>query len=184
MPDDVRSLASGITWNLSDLYASSDDPALQRDLDEALARARAFADRYRGTIDVSGGPRPQWVAAGIAELESICEQADKPAIYAGLLHASDARPPEHGALVARTQEKNSEIRSHLLFFDLEWIGLDDALARPVIDSPACERWRHHPRARGGIAPTCSPKRRRRSSRTPRTRAAAPSTGCSTSWSPR
>jgi len=133
---------TGVTWNLADLYAGPDDPALERDLTTALERAQAFAARYRGTINVPGGPTAQWMADAVAELESILEQADLPGAYAGLLHAADSRPPAHGALVAMTQERDTEIRNQLLFFDLEWIALDEALAAPIMDAPACERYRH------------------------------------------
>jgi oligoendopeptidase F len=133
----------GVTWNLADLYAAPDDAAIAQDLDTAMVRARAFAQRYRGTINVPGGPAAEWLVAGVAELESIAEQADKPAVYAGLLHAADARPPEHGALVAMTQERGSAIRNELLFFDLEWLALDDAAAQHLIDDPICARYRHH-----------------------------------------
>src|SRR4029450_11663163 len=109
----------GVTWNLADLYAAPDDAAIAQDLDTAMVRARAFAQRYRGTINVPGGPAGAWLVAGVAELESIAEQADKPAVYAGLLHAADARPPEHGALVAMTQERGSAISNELLFCHLD-----------------------------------------------------------------
>ena len=143
MSNEQRSFANGVRWDLSDLYESVRDPALVADLETALDRARAFAARYRGTIDVPQGPAPESIAGALSELESIGEQAARPAIYAGLVHAADAKPPEHGALVSMTQEKGSEIRNELLFFDLEWIELDEALARPVIDSAACARYRHH-----------------------------------------
>lgn len=130
-------------WDLSALYDAPDDPRIERDLAAALQRAKAFAARYRGTVNVAGGPPAAWIAAAVAELEAILEQADKTAVYAGLLHAADARPPAHGALVARTQEACSGIRNQLVFFDLEWLALDDAVARPVIEDPACARWRHH-----------------------------------------
>lgn len=133
----------GVRWDLSVLYDAPSDPRLEQDLVAALERARAFAARYRGTVDVPGGPSAAWMAAAVAELEAILEQADKPAVYAGLLHAADARPPAHGALVARTQEAGSEIRNQLVFFDLEWLAVDEAAARAVIDDPACGRWRHH-----------------------------------------
>jgi oligoendopeptidase F len=133
----------GVGWDLSDLYESADDPALERDLDAALDRAKSFNAAYRGTIDVPEGPSPEWVAQGLAEMEAILELADKPAIYAGLLHAADMRPPQHGALLAKTQERGSEIHNQLLFFHLEWIALDDAAANAVIDSPACAHYRHH-----------------------------------------
>jgi oligoendopeptidase F len=79
----------------------------------------------------------------MGELESILEQADKPAVFAGLLHAADARPPAHGALIARTQEQGSAVRNQLLFFDLEWLAVEEEHAAVVIASPACARWRHH-----------------------------------------
>jgi oligoendopeptidase F len=134
---------AGVAWNLGDLYAGADDPLIRRDLDEALARATAFGERYRGTINVAGGPSPTWVAGAVAEVESILEQADKPTVYAGLLHAADSRPPEHGALVAMTQERGSAIRNQLLFFDLEWLALDEVLARRIVGDPTCAHYRHH-----------------------------------------
>jgi len=135
--------ADGVTWNLADLYAGPDDPGIERDLAGALARAQAFAQRYRGTINVAGGPAPEWLAGALAELESIVEQADKPAVYAGLLHAADMRPPAHGALVALTQERGSEIRNQLLFFDLEWLAVDATDAQPAIDAAICAPYRHY-----------------------------------------
>jgi oligoendopeptidase F len=132
-----------VAWELSDLYSGPDDPRIELDLNEAQRRAEAFAARYRGTVAVPGGPVPQWMAAALEELEAILEQADRPAVYAGLLHAADARPAPHGALVAKTQEQGSAIRNLLVFFDLEWIGLDDAAAQRIIEAPACARYRHH-----------------------------------------
>ncbi|HUI26425.1 MAG TPA: M3 family oligoendopeptidase [Candidatus Kryptonia bacterium] len=134
--------AEGVAWDLSDLYRSADDPALRADLDAAAQRAAAFEQKYRGTIDVPNGPEPSWVAAAVAELEAISEQAARPAIYAGLVHAADVRPASHGALVAMTQERGTAIRNVLLFFELEWIALADEPARRVISSDACRRYRH------------------------------------------
>ncbi|MEO8603532.1 MAG: M3 family oligoendopeptidase [bacterium] len=132
-----------VAWDLTHLYREPQDAQIERDLTEAQVRAAAFATRYRGTVNVAGGPAAEWIAGALAELEAICELADKPAVYAGLLHAADAGPPAHGALVAMTQERGSDIRNQLVFFELEWLGLDAAQAQPVIESPACARWRHH-----------------------------------------
>jgi oligoendopeptidase F len=134
--------ARGVVWDLTDLYTAQ-SPELRGDLARALERAKAFEGRYRGTINVPGGPPPAWMAEALGEMESILEQADRPAIYADLLHSGDSRPSEHGALVASTQEKGSEIRNLLLFFDLEWVALDDDSAQRLIDSPACARYRHY-----------------------------------------
>ena len=40
---DPASLAAGIRWDLSDLYAAPDDPAIETDLDRALTQSRSFA---------------------------------------------------------------------------------------------------------------------------------------------
>ncbi len=134
---------AGMTWDLTDLYQSPRDPALRQDQATALDRARAFAARYRGTIDVPEGPAPEWVADAVAELEAIYEQADKPVIYAQLLHAADVRPPEHGALLAEMLERQSAIRTELLFFELEWVRLGDESAAGIVAAPACARYRHY-----------------------------------------
>jgi len=133
----------GVAWDLGALYASPRDPRLQADLGVALERARGFAARYRGTINVPGGPTPEWVAGAVAEIEAIYEQADKPGVYAHLLHAADVRPPEHGALVAETLERQSAVRTEMLFFELEWVALDDASAATIIRAPSCARYRHY-----------------------------------------
>lgn len=134
--------AAGITWDLGDLYRGPADPKIRADLDEALRRAEAFASRFRGTIQTAAGPAPAHVAEAVREYESIVEQSALPSIYAHLLHAADVRPPAHGALVAMTQERATEISTRLLFFQLEWIALADELAQPVIDSAECRAHRH------------------------------------------
>jgi oligoendopeptidase F len=140
-PPSDESPARGVAWDLTDLY--QEQGPLRGDLGQALERAKAFEKRYRGTINVPGGPSPAWLGEALRETESILELADKPAIYADLLHSGDSRPAEHGALVAATQEKGSEIRNLLLFFDLEWVALDDAAAEHLIDAPECARYRHY-----------------------------------------
>ena len=50
MPDDRTTGAEAVTWDLSDLYASPGDPALERDLEEADRLADGLAGEYRGKI--------------------------------------------------------------------------------------------------------------------------------------
>jgi oligoendopeptidase F len=135
------SSADGIVWNLDDLYA--DDAAIGADLDAALKRAQAFESAYRGKIHVEGGPSAELMHTALAELESLAEQMDKPAIYAQLLHAAKTDDPKHGALVARTREARTAVNKHLIFFDLEWVKLPDEAARPVIETPTLAKYRHY-----------------------------------------
>src|SRR5262245_24114821 len=112
------SSADGVTWDLSDLYAGLDDPALTRDLDAALQRARVFETVYRGKINADGGPPPGLLLTALTELEGLSEQMDRPIIFASLTHAAKTDDPRHGALLARTRGSRTRINQHLLFFDL------------------------------------------------------------------
>jgi oligoendopeptidase F len=134
--------AQGITWDLTDLYAGPGDPRLIAHLDEAQAAAEQFAQRYRGNIRSASEASAAVVAQAAADMEAILEPVGRACAYAELLHAADVRPPAHGALLALTQEKASAIRRELLFFELEWLAVDDASAQRVIDDPHCRKWRH------------------------------------------
>ena len=59
----------------------------------------AFETAYRGKIATDGGPAPDLLLAALRELESLSEQMDRPAVYAGLLHAAKTDDPRHGALL-------------------------------------------------------------------------------------
>ena len=134
------SSADGISWDLGDLYSGIDDPQLASDLDQALRRARAFEAAYRGKIE--SGPTARLLETSLAELEGLSEQMDRPAVYAGLLHASKTDDPRHGALLAQTRERRTAINQHLIFFDLEWVKVPDVIAQTLAADPALTRYRH------------------------------------------
>jgi oligoendopeptidase F len=131
-----------VAWDLGDLYLGPEDPGLATDLETAHAAAVQFAAAYRGKILVAGGPSPDLLVTALGRLEEILERAARASTYADLLHAADVTPPAHGALVARTQEQCSAIRQQVVFFELEWLALDDAAAQRLIDAPACHHYRH------------------------------------------
>jgi oligoendopeptidase F len=137
------SSADGVVWDLSDLYSSVDDPRIGADLDAALRRAEAFESRYRGKIDVPGGPRADLLLEAVREWESLSEQMDRPAIYASLVHAARTDDPRHGALLSRTREARTDINKHLIFFDLEWVKLGDEAVRLLLADPALAKYRHY-----------------------------------------
>jgi oligoendopeptidase F len=137
------SSADRVAWDLSDLYAGVDDPAIGRDLDAALRRAQSFESTYRGKIDVPGGPPANALLAAVRELEGLFEQMDKPIIYASLVHAAKTDDRKHGALLARTREQRTVINKHLIFFDLEWVKVADDVVRRLLAEPSLARYRHY-----------------------------------------
>jgi oligoendopeptidase F len=67
--------AEQVRWDLTDLFQSPTDPAIEETLAEALKRAEAFEARYKGKV-VSLPPKE--FAAMMRELEEDEELAAKP----------------------------------------------------------------------------------------------------------
>ena len=131
--------AAGVRWNLGDLYAGPDDPALEADLARSLEGAQAFAARYRGRI---GALSAAELASAVDALEALDEPVARARAYSGLLFAADTSLPRHGALLQHVQERASEIRNTILFFELEWVALDEAPVARLLEEPALSRRRH------------------------------------------
>ena len=131
--------AAGVRWNLADLYAGVDDPALDADLAAALERANAFAERYRGRVAELAAAE---LAEAVDEYESLQEPVGRAGAFVGLLFAADTSDPRHGARMQSVQERSSEIHNALVFFELEWVALEEDAAKRLLEDPALAARRH------------------------------------------
>jgi len=139
----ISTSAAGIRWDLSDLFSSWSDPSIEQSLEECKRRAAVFAERYRGTVLVAGGPEPGHLRRGIEELEDIYELISRVASYASLLYSQDTLKAEHRDLQQKVELKTTELSNLLLFFDLEWRRLDDQTANRLIADPHLAPYRHY-----------------------------------------
>jgi len=135
--------AQGVCWDLSDLFSAHDDPSIEATLDDCRRRAEAFSRRSRGTINVSPGPKPEELLAGLKQLEEIEEALSRVASYAALLYASDSLRPEHQDLEQRVEQRVTEVKNLLIFFALEWMELEGKVAERLIQNPALESHSHY-----------------------------------------
>jgi oligoendopeptidase F len=131
--------AAGVRWDLSHLYAGPDDPQIEKDLAGALAAANDFAARHRGRVASLGAAE---LARAVDELEAISEPAARVGAFAGLLFAADTQTPRNGALLQHVQERGTEIRNALVFFELEWLAVDAGRAEALLGDSALARRRH------------------------------------------
>lgn len=131
--------AAGVHWDLSDLYAGPDDPALERDLERALEAARQFAARYRSRVASLSAAE---LSEALDAYETLQEPVARASAYAGLLFAADTSSPAHGALLQRVQEHGSGVRNVLVFFELEWLAVDEARVQALLADLALARRRH------------------------------------------
>jgi oligoendopeptidase F len=133
----VTTGAEAVEWNLDDLFDGPDDPRLESELDDASAAATAFRERYRGKLaDLSAAE----LNDAVAELERIESISTRVETYARLRQAADSTDQARGALVQKVRERNTQIETELLFFDLEWSAVDDAVAETLLDDPALARY--------------------------------------------
>ncbi len=139
------SKAEGIRWDLSELYAGPSDPLLAADAAAARQRAQQFAASFRGKIAV-GALDAAALRAALVEYEAIQELGQRPGFYASLLAAADSQDPVALDLEQRTSEQQADLRTLLVFFELELTTLDDARFAALLRDPALDDYAHYLRA--------------------------------------
>jgi len=138
----ARAVATGaetVRWDLSDLYSSPADPALEATLARALERAKTFEATYKGKVATL---EPPDFAAMMRELEHNEEEAVLPEVYAYLLHSQNTQDPAAGRLLARVREAAAERGSHGVFFSLELAQVTDDQAAKLYAHPESGRYKH------------------------------------------
>jgi oligoendopeptidase F len=127
-------------WDLEPLLDGEGEPGVEHRLDEALARAQAFAERYAGELaEIDGGT----LAEAMSELAEINDLVGRAGTYAVLRFSTDTADPARGALLQKVQERGTAIETTLLFFELEWAALPDERARELLASDGLDFCRHH-----------------------------------------
>ena len=135
--------AAGIRWDLRDLFAGHDDPRIDATLRECCGRAEKFAEKFRPLLENSKTLTADAVFDALQELENIYEPLGRVGSYAGLLYAADTARPEYQDLEQQVEQRSTEIRNLLLFFELEWLKLDDALANRILADPSLNPYSHY-----------------------------------------
>jgi len=133
----VATGAEAVEWDLSDLYERPDDPRIESELEEALAVTQAFRERYRGKLGELSAAELNDV---VAEVERIRSTSTRVETYARLRQAADSSDQARGALVQKVRERNTKIETELIFFDLEWSGLEDDTAERLLADPALDTY--------------------------------------------
>jgi oligoendopeptidase F len=141
-----------ITWDLTDLIdleaAGLDgasgrlepEAAVSALLDEAERRAEAFAGRYEGSVGDLDGPGLRAAMTSLAEIGDLVGRALN---YAHLSFAADTADPKIGALLQSCSERATRINTQLLFFELEWVAIEDERAEALLETEGLDFCRHH-----------------------------------------
>jgi oligoendopeptidase F len=132
--------AENVQWDLSDLYNSIDDPALENDKKKVVEQAAEFASTYKENVadlDEEG------MKQALQEYEELIETVGKIGSYAHLIWSTNTNKPEYGKLKQEASELSSKIHQKLVFFDVEWLNMDDEEAQKLIESDELEGYKHY-----------------------------------------
>ena len=139
------------TWDLSDLIdlaaAGVDAPAGDGDeaavaalIDEAERRAEQFAADLEGKVGELDGAG---LIDAMERLAGISDLVGRALNFAHLRFAADTETPAVGALLQRSTERATRIQTQLLFFELEWVAIDDERAEELLATEGLDFCRHH-----------------------------------------
>jgi oligoendopeptidase F len=136
----LKTGAEDLKWDLSDLYSGADDKTLQADKKAVFEDVKDFAETYHNSIKKLDVPA---FKRALVEYEAIIEKVGKIGSFAHLLWAADTSDPSRGKLMQQANEFVSAIQQKLVFFELEWLNLDDEDAQEMIESEELSHYRHY-----------------------------------------
>lgn len=132
-PAEKSELGTLPNWNLSDLYASPTDPALERDLQSLAALSGEFKRQFEGKLSGLSGAD---MLKALLDFEKMQDLAGRVGSYAQLAYAGNMTDPELARFQQNISERLNNISVETLFFTLELNKIDDAaLAKQLTHGP-------------------------------------------------
>jgi oligoendopeptidase F len=129
-------------WDLTDLYAGTDDPKIDSDLTVLETKAGDFQTRFRGKIPAGECP-PSELKLALDEYEQIVNLATKVGSYASLHYSTATTDAKRGALLQKVRERSSNVSTKLIFFDLELGKAPESLFEEYLNAPELGVYRHY-----------------------------------------
>jgi len=132
--------ASGVLWNLGDLYQDENDPTLAADIQWCIDEAQAIRGRFRGQVaTLSAGE----LLGLVVRLEALDCRLTRLMTFAFLNFTTQMENSKAGALEQRMEELASSCKKDVVFFELEWNVVPSESAAGLLASPELAGHRHY-----------------------------------------
>jgi len=128
-----------LTWDIETLVDRRGAAGVEDLLTEARTRAEGLT-QHKGQI---GSFDAEQLSGFMNELGKIREALEKAGSYAQLAFSTDTQDPEKGALLQRFEERATEISTMLVFWELEWVAVDDDKAAELLADDRLSIARHY-----------------------------------------
>ena len=116
-------------WDLEPIVDGAGAAGARGLIAEARSRASAFATTYADRV---AGLAPEELVTAVAELSAIRDLISRAHQYANLRAFSNSADAEGNSLLGASETAAAEIDAKLLFFDLEWSGLEETQAERLL----------------------------------------------------
>ncbi|MCB2184051.1 MAG: M3 family oligoendopeptidase [Desulfobulbaceae bacterium] len=131
---------SPVTWNLTDLYESIQDPLIKDDIDFCQEEAVLLKESFAGKLDTLS---PATLARTVRRLERISSFIGRIATFAFLNFTTQIKNAEAGAFLQEIKETASRISRETVFFELEWSKMDSDTAEAILRDKEADHFRHY-----------------------------------------
>ena len=118
-----------VVWNLEPIVDDRGEDGARQLLKLARSRADAFATEFAGSL---AQLEVDALVGAARELTEIRELLGRAGGYGRMRGYADSSDPIAGALQGAAETAEAEIAAKLLFFELEWIALDDEAAETLL----------------------------------------------------
>ena len=125
-------------WNLADLYAAPDSPALASDIAEAEKQTSGFAAVYK---DKLASLSSDGLTGALRDYEALSDLVGRIGSYAQLYYVGDTTDSVRAKFYGDISSKLTELSTQLLFFELELNQIDDAHLAISMQHPALNHYR-------------------------------------------
>ena len=121
--------AADVAWDIDSIIPAGSS------VDDLYAEADRLAsglEALRGTVGSLDAGALAEAMTTFGQIEDLLARASNHSLLA---FSTDTSDPARGAAVARDQQRSTEIRTKLIFFELEWAAADDAHVEAVLADP-------------------------------------------------
>lgn len=135
--------AQGVTWNLTDLYDSMKDPKIEQDLAKGEELAKSFEITYKPIFETPPAAEKFPMGEMMEKLKELSILLTKPGVFSHLSFAAKTNDPAIGAFMQKMQVRLTNIQQHLIFFDVMWNKMDEALAEAIMNREDLLEYKHY-----------------------------------------
>lgn len=124
-------MKENINWDLSDLYSSTEDPEIKKNIEELTSLSIKFKAKYKNSISNLSSSE---LYDAFSEYEKILSIIYKLGEFAQLLTSIETNNSKYKSFESEIEELSANIENNLVFFDLELGNLPEEKQKQLLSS--------------------------------------------------